>query len=246
MQHLTLGAWREGTHPPGKLLYIILARNLPRFSSPSWHVQLLWIPPDPLGIPLGRRLRHQGPLATSTCQRCVFSSQELFNVGVEREQALQILHLWSGFWSGPVRWVTHYLFIPQADRWSSLAQASILGLSSKVTNCFDHEGLGDWAHLLVGSVWCDTIWGLWSDKSQLGILADGCPSTRGFLSVGNCSWGNSLASLFNLQEVLQLSMLASRHLSPQLSPLCRSLILYHWISHRWHGSGHYSWPGVHA
>ena len=46
-------------------------------------------------------------------------------------------------WSGPVRWVTCSLFIPQVGRWGSSVLASFLGLSSNVTHCLNHKGLGD-------------------------------------------------------------------------------------------------------
>ena len=56
---------------------------------------------------------------------------------------------------------------PQVSGWGSPALVSSLGSSLKVTCSLSHMGLGDWPHLLVGSLWCDATWGHWSDGSPV-------------------------------------------------------------------------------
>ena len=48
---------------------------------------------------------------------------------------------------------------PQVSGWGYLALVSSPGPSSKVTCCLNYMGLGNWAHLLVGSPWHDAAWG---------------------------------------------------------------------------------------
>ena len=47
----------------------------------------------------------------------------------------------------------------QVGIWGSSVLVSSSGLSSNVTCHLSYTGLGDWAHLLVGSPWGDATWG---------------------------------------------------------------------------------------
>ena len=102
-------------HPPGKFLDVILAGNFSELLLPCWHFHMLCVPVDPLIVSLRGGLRCQGLLRvifwSVTSPRHFFSCQELLDSGVKSRQALKVLLLCSGFWSGSVKGLPYSFFI---------------------------------------------------------------------------------------------------------------------------------------
>ena len=134
----------------------------------------------------------------------------------------------------------------QVRKGHSSALASFSGLSSKVTCYLDLMGLGDWAHLLVGSPWGDSTWGALVWQFTFWDLKWWLPKHL-WLPV---HWW------LQLRECLNLSILSSS--SATATNVCwwaslttdrassQEPCFISWISHSWHNSGHYSWPGGHV
>ena len=151
--------------PPGKLLDVILAENLPEFSPPGQHVKLLCMPLDPFIVPWG-----EGS-GIEVCWRLSPTSIPTKGISSPPKNSWMLGSRGGGHLRSSSSGLVSGLdqsdglpvpsSFPQVGRWGSSVLASFSGLSSMVTHHLDCTGLGDWSCLLFDSPWHDATWGTW-------------------------------------------------------------------------------------
>ena len=169
----TPSAPKGGAHLPGKLLVIVMARDLHEFPPPSQHLHMSGTPQYPVWLAQRRGLQIFGiDVNRGGSQGWAFPTQEFLEVGLQWWGILQIVISFNQDgpilfpWPQPVDlFVGHLLSLPHwwANQWALSTPVSCSRLSSvskgalplaKVTQNFCLVGLGDLIHPQMVSLWC--------------------------------------------------------------------------------------------